>query len=58
MIFCIKYKWYIITELTFLKELKLIREANRKSEKFVTIGIFIEKGLNFNEMLAMHSMIW
>ena len=27
-------------ELTFLKELMLIKQANQKSEIFVTIGIF------------------
>ena len=30
---------YIMTELTFLKELMLIRQAHQKSVMFVTIGI-------------------
>ena len=34
------YKCYISIELTFLKELMLIRQANQKSAIFVTIGIF------------------
>ena len=34
------YKCYISIELTFLKELMLIRQANQKSEIFVTIRIF------------------
>ena len=33
-------KSYISIELTFLKELMLIRQANRKSRIFATIGIF------------------
>ena len=28
-----------MTELTYLKELMLIREANQKSRMFVTIGV-------------------
>ena len=36
----VQYKCYIMTELTFLKELMLIRQANEKSAIFVTIGIF------------------
>ena len=34
------YKCYILIELTFLKELMLLRQANEKSAIFVTIGIF------------------
>ena len=30
---------YIMTELTFLKELMLIKQAHQKSVMFVTIGI-------------------
>ena len=40
--FCIifvYYKCYISTELTFLKELMLIKQVYEKSEIFVTIGI-------------------
>ena len=29
--FCIKYKWYIMIELTFLSELMLVRQVNQKS---------------------------
>ena len=38
--FCINYKCYMITELTFLKKLMLIKQANQKSVIFITIGIF------------------
>ena len=38
--FCIKYKCYIMTELTFRKELMLITQTNQKSAIFDTIGIF------------------
>ena len=34
-------------ELTFLKELMLIRQANQKSVIFVTIGFFLDKGFKF-----------
>ena len=34
------YKCYIKIELTFLKELMLVKQANQKSAMFVTIGIF------------------
>ena len=30
---------YVMTELTFLKELMLIKQAHQKSVMFVTIGI-------------------
>ena len=36
-----------MAELTFLKELTLIRWANQKSATFVTIIIFLNKGLKF-----------
>ena len=35
-----KYKWYIMIELTFLKEMTLRRQTNQKSAMFATIGIF------------------
>ena len=34
-------------ELTFVKELMLIRQTNQKIETFVTIGIFLNKGFKF-----------
>ena len=39
---CLQYKKesYIMIQLTFLKELMLIKEVNQKSAIFVTIGIF------------------
>ena len=41
-------------ELTFLKELMLIKQAIQKSSIFVTIGIFYIKALSFNQMSAMY----
>ena len=38
--FCIKYKCYIMIELTLLKELMLIQQRHQKSAIFVTISIF------------------
>ena len=34
-------------ELTFLKELMLIRQVNQESTIFVTISIFLSKGFKF-----------
>ena len=51
------YKCYISIELTFLKELMLIKQANQKIAIFVTIGIFEVKGLSFNRMFAMNVII-
>ena len=38
--FFINYKFSIMIELTFLKELMLIRQFHQKSTIFITIGIF------------------
>ena len=38
--FSIKYKCYIMIELTFFKGLMLIREVNQRSVTFVTTGAF------------------
>ena len=48
MSFYVNYECCIITELTFLKELIVIRQAHRKSVMFVSSGIFQVKGLSFN----------
>ena len=45
-------------ELTFLKELMLIKQANQKSAIFVTIGTFHIKALSFNQMSVMDAMIY
>ena len=37
-------------ELTFMKELILIRPVNQKSATFVTSFIFLDKEFNFNHM--------
>ena len=50
-------KCYIMIELAFLKELVLIRQANHKSEIFVTIGIFYIKDLSFNHIYAIDVVI-
>ena len=42
-------------ELTFLKELVLIRQVSKKSVIFA-IGIFLIKGLVFNQMSEMAVM--
>ena len=34
-------------ELTFLKEMMLIKQVNEKSAIFITIGIFLNKGFKF-----------
>ena len=39
-----------MTELTFLKELMLKRQANLKSMKFFTTSIFQKFASNFNQM--------
>ena len=36
-----------MTELTFLKKLKLIKQMHQKSVIFVTNGIFLNKGFKF-----------
>ena len=41
------YKCYISIELTFLKELMLIKQANQKGAMFVTTAIFLNKGFKF-----------
>ena len=44
-------------EMTFLKEVMLIKKANQKIVRFVTVGIFQIKTLRFNQMSAMDVMI-
>ena len=49
----------MLIELTFLKELMLIRQANQKSVTFATIGSFQKKkALNLNQMSAIDAMIY
>ena len=38
--FFIKYKCYIMIELTFLEEVMLMRQLNQKTTTFLAIGIF------------------
>ena len=51
-------KMLYYTELTFLKKLMLIRQANQKRSIFVTIDIYQAKALNFKQMSAMGVMIY
>ena len=41
-----------MTELKFLKELMLIRQANQKILIFATVGIFLNKGFNFQRYVC------
>ena len=52
------YKFYILIELKFLKELILIKQANQKSAMFVTIDMFQINALSFNQMSAIDVMIY
>ena len=51
-------KCYIMTELTFLKELMLIGQGIQKSAIFVTIAVFEKKDLSFHHMYATDAMIY
>ena len=54
----IYYKCYVSIELTFPKELILIKQVHQKSMIFVTIGISYIKVLSFNQMPAIDAMIY
>ena len=45
-------------KLAFVKELMLIKQAHQKSVMFVTIGISKIMVLSFNQMPAIHVMIY
>ena len=51
-------KGFILKELTFLKELMLIKRVDQKSVMFVTARSFKAKGLSFNHMYAIGAMIY
>ena len=51
-------KGFILKELTFLKELMLIKRVDQKSVMFATTRIFKAKGLSFNHMYAIGAMIY
>ena len=42
------YKCYTSIKLTFLKELRLIKQVNQKSVIFVAIGIFLNHSFKFH----------
>ena len=48
----IKIKILYFDRIEILKELMLIRQANKKSALFVIIGIFQKRRLSFNLMFA------
>ena len=52
------YKSNIMKNLTFLKELMLIKQVHQKRVIFATIGIFQIKGLCFNRINAMGFMMY
>ena len=52
------YKCYILIELTFLKELMLIKLAHQKNVIFVNISILYIILLTFNQMSATDVMIY
>ena len=52
------YQCYISIELTFLKELMLIKQVNQNNANFFAINIFQKKDLTFNQMTAIDAMIY
>ena len=52
------YKCYISIELTFLKELMLIKQVHQKSVIFVTVGISETIVSGFNQMSAINAMMY
>ena len=46
-----------MTELTFLKELKLVIQVHQNSAIFVTIGSFQKEGLSFDKVFAIDAMM-
>ena len=52
------YNCYILTELTFLKELMLKKQVHQKSVIIVIISISQIIVLSFNEMFALVVMIY
>ena len=46
-----------MTEMIFLKEVLLIKQADQKSVIFVTTGIFLKNSLSFKHMHAIDAMI-
>ena len=52
------YKCYISIELTFLKELMLIKQVHQESVIVATIGISLVIVLRFNQMSAIDVIIY
>ena len=52
------YKYYISIELTFLKELMLIKQVHQESVIVATIGISLVIVLRFNQMSAIDVIIY
>ena len=56
---CIKYKkYYTMIELTFLKELMLIKQVHQKSVMFPTIGTLQIIVFSFSQMSTIDGMIY
>ena len=56
---CIKYKkYYTMIELTFLKELMLLKQVHQKSVMFPTIGTFQIIVFSFSQMSTIDGMIY
>ena len=54
----VHYKCYTSIELTFLKELKLVKQVHQKSMIFVIIDVSQIIVLSFNQMPAIDVMIY
>ena len=45
-------------ELTFLKEFMLLRQVSQENVAFVTVGIFLIKGLSFDQISTKGVMMY
>ena len=54
----VHYKCYVMVELTFLKEMILIKQVNQDCKIFVTIGIFNIDASRFNQIFPMNVKIY
>ena len=52
------YKCYIMIELTFLKELILVKQVHKNSVTFGTFGIFYVIVSSLNQMSTIDVMIY
>ena len=54
----IYYKCYVSIELTFMKELMLMKQVHLKKVIFVTIGVFEIIILSFNQLSPIDAMVY